>query len=425
MFLFVDFFRPLVTFLGFWDSIWWIWLPVLLFLIARETWLLYRNKKWLSSIEFVVLELKFPLEVAKSPKAMEQIFFNLHGVNTGPGNRYEKYWDGEIVLHLSFEIVSDGGIIRFFIRTLRRFQKIIEANFHAQYPDAEITEVVDYVDEYPKTLPEMYGQGYRVWGTELVLDKEDAFPIRTYVEFESMEEEQYLDPVSAILELFGKCKLNERVWMQILARGTGSDWVKKGRKLVEKLREETKIKTPAPSAEGTGYEYFAPTPGQLDVIKAVERNISKPGFDTLIRVFYFAPEKVYSTEIPWQGLAGIFKGFAMTQMNTFRHNYTTWTTIHWSYPPYIFPERRKEARRARLLRYYRERKMPLPSIFSQLEELGVFRMGGSQTFVLNTEELATIFHPPTKVVMTTPRMEKMESRRVAPPVGLDIFKEEK
>ena len=38
--------------------------------------------------------------------------------------------------------------------------------------------------------------------------------------------------------------------------------------------------------------------------------------------------------------------------------------------------------------------------------------------ILNTEELATLFHPPTDVVITTGLMDRVESKRVAPPAEL-------
>jgi hypothetical protein len=43
---------------------------------------------------------------------------------------------------------------------------------------------------------------------------------------------------------------------------------------------------------------------------------------------------------------------------------------------------------------------------------------------MNVEGLATLFHPPTSVVLTAPHIRRVESRKTGPPAGLAIFGEE-
>ena len=43
---------------------------------------------------------------------------------------------------------------------------------------------------------------------------------------------------------------------------------------------------------------------------------------------------------------------------------------------------------------------------------------------MNVEGIATLFHPPTAVVLTAPHVKRVESRKVGPPAGLPIFGEE-
>jgi len=54
---------------------WWLVLPVVLFLILRKTWLNHIRKEFIKSLEWIVLEIKIPKNVVKTPKAMEQFFY--------------------------------------------------------------------------------------------------------------------------------------------------------------------------------------------------------------------------------------------------------------------------------------------------------------------------------------------------------------
>ena len=64
-----------------------------------------------------------------------------------------------------------------------------------------------------------------------------------------------------------------------------------------------------------------------------------------------------------------------------------------------------------MYRAYLEREMPQG--ISQMHRLNL------KTSILNTEELATLFHPPT-VSVKAPKLQPIESRRGGPPVDLPI-----
>jgi hypothetical protein len=48
----------------------------------------------------------------------------------------------------------------------------------------------------------------------------------------------------------------------------------------------------------------------------------------------------------------------------------------------------------------------------------------SRSYILTTAELATIYHVPTAVVLTSPHIKRLESKKMGPPAGLPIFEEE-
>ena len=196
---------------------WWFIPPVALFFIFRGLQLDYVRTKYINSLKWILLEIKIPKEVVKTPKAMEQIFAGLHGTEGAP-NFVEKWFKGEVPDWFSLEIIGKGGDVHFLIRTLENYRNLVEAQIYAQYPDAEIAEVEDYINILPKKIP---SDDYDIWGTELLLTKEDAYPIRTYLYFfEAAKEEERIDPLASLSEILSSLSSDEHIWIQILISAT-------------------------------------------------------------------------------------------------------------------------------------------------------------------------------------------------------------
>lgn len=407
--------------------LWWIWLPPLLFALLVNVWLVYVRAKYKASIRWSFLEIRIPREILKTPKSMEQIFAGIYGLRNAADNIIEKYVDGEVTLWFGLEIVSFSGDIHFYLRVPAKHRNIIEALFYAHYPDIEIAEAPDYLAALPKNLREMDEAGYSFWGSELKLVKDDAYPIRSYIDFSSSVEEEQLDPVSALMEVLGKASRGEKILLQLLIRPAGPEWAKAGEKLLHKLKIETstvkqmkKTETGMEEVEGRTMR----TPGENKLLEAIDRNISRPGFETVIRMAYIAPKEVYSTNIARRGVYSAFNQYATLDMNSFKHNAKVRTETWWVKSPYVFPKLRLVARKRRMLRNYRERKMPEESFLSKIATSEVFDWNvKSKTFVLNTEELATVWHLPSHLVLTAPFVRRVESRKIGPPAGLPIFGE--
>ena len=80
----------------------------------------------------------------------------------------------------------------------------------------------------------------------------------------------------------------------------------------------------------------------------------------------------------------------------------TITKIQW-----ILRKRRLYIRKRRIFRYFQKR---WPPFFP--------RPGG--TYVLNTEELATLYHFPSRVVAPAPTVPRVEAKKGEPPSELPI-----
>jgi len=114
---------------------------------------------------------------------------------------------------------------------------MFEAQIYAQYPSSEVRVVEDYTKSLPAVLPD---KDWNLWGTEFVLTKPDAYPIRTYEDFvlediSSKEEERKIDPLSSLFEFFGQLRPGERLWIQMLVRAADDKWKKEGEVLVAKM----------------------------------------------------------------------------------------------------------------------------------------------------------------------------------------------
>lgn len=155
-----------------------LWGPVLLVWLAQKLWLEYVRIKFIQkNYEFILLEIKLPRVIDKTPVAMELVLQALH--QGGTGNWYERWWEGKVKPWFSLEIVSIEGDVKFLIRTPAKFKKIIESNIYAQYPDIEVLEVRDYISFAPYIHEK---NEWSLWGCEFALTKPDPYPIKTYVE---------------------------------------------------------------------------------------------------------------------------------------------------------------------------------------------------------------------------------------------------
>lgn len=127
---------------------------------------------------------------------------------------YKVIFKGSTRPFFSVEIASDGGEVKFYIRTEKDFQKYVESSFYAQYPTVELIEVPDYT-KFVSYDPEKEHLMAREYG----LAKPDPFPIKTYDKFGldkvGLKEEEIQDPMSHLLEIMGSIAPDDTMWLQI------------------------------------------------------------------------------------------------------------------------------------------------------------------------------------------------------------------
>ncbi len=406
----------------------WVILALICVSLGSQLLAVFRSRLAGDKWEHVLLAVDVPPLFIQSPKAVEQIFAHLSGAKVGV-RLAEKYWIGKRQKNFSFEIISIEGYIQFLIRTESAFRDLVEAAVYAQYPEAEITEVEDYVDLVPGAFP---SETHHMFGVEFQLAEADAYPIRTYPNFEYKisKDDVFSDPMAAILENFSRVGHGENFWLQIIIEPTGNDWKTKGIELVKDIisghaghhgstvlkdmvafignvpmviaKEFFRYLNSAEAPEEEGHEEAVGklsdlTPGGKSTIEAIEDKIAKLGYKTKMRALYVARNEVFNPGRCVDGFIGALNQFHVQSRNAIVPRFITHTHF------LFFNHAREIMVQNKFFKAFAKRKI---------------KVGGSP-YILNIEELATIWHFPLPFVKT-PLIQKAGAKRGEPPMNLPV-----
>ncbi len=388
-----------------------ILIPIFLAVLLFNSWVTFARRRFLSEQKYKLLRVIPPREIFKSPAAME-LFINALYQTFGEADPIQIYWQGSVRPWFSLELVSNGGDAGFYIWARKSTVGYLQSQIYAQYPGIEVVEVEDYVDKV-----DLDSGKYSLWGCEFGLTDADPIPIMTYVDYgldkTSAEEEQKIDPITPTLEFLGSLRAGEFVWLQIIVRahkkenkdpkswfGKTDLWKDDAKKLIQDIREKSLVELDT----GNGKQKVPlATKGQMDKISAIERSVSKLPFDVGIRGLYIAEKDLFDgTNIG--GLLSSFKQYSSSSLNGFKPKITT-ATSWWQDP---FGRKIKLIKRE-LFDAYKERAYFFRPFF------GKYR----KHFILNSEELATIFHFPGGVAQT-PSLQRVQSKKSEAPSDLPI-----
>lgn len=384
--------------------------PILIVLFMAygfwKLWVTYVRSKFIANTDIQVLEIKVPREINRTPLAMELVLNALYQTG-GESTWYDRYVLGKVRSWFSLELVSIGGQVRFFIWTHSKWKNLIESQLYAEYPGVEIYEAPDYASMVPFDESKM-----SYWGTEFVFTRPSYIPLKTYVDYgmdkPGIKDEHQIDPLMPTIEFMSTLSSREQMWIQIVVRAhkgkrkPGSffpwqttKWQDEGKEFIKKLsspepvRVSTEVKLPGTMSES-----------DVDLIKAVNRNIAKYGFDTGIRAIYMGDNEAFNgTNIP--GLIGAYRQFGANNLNSLRPNNVTDFDYPWT--KFFKKNELSNMKRDMLEAYKRRQFFHAPYI--------------RKSQVMNTEQLATLYHFPSGIV-ETPAFSRVQSRKAEPPVNL-------
>lgn len=386
-----------------------VWAPIFFGIGFITNWMKYVRTGWWIKEGSVLLEIKIPKETMKSPLAMEIFFTSLF--QTGSATYIETYWKGKTRPWFSLELVSVEGTVKFFIWTMKKYRNLVEAQIYAQYPSVEIHEAEDYMGWLHKPDP----VNWPMWATYFKFTKPSVYPIKTYVDYglaENPKEEFKIDPMTSVLEFLGSMRKGEHIWIQIIIQAHRTlklkdgvlfkthDWRDHAKHEIEHIRKESITE---PKGEFPGMPN--PTKGQQNTIAALERSISKFPFEACIRGCYVSHKDSFNP-ISITGLIGTFRQYSSNDdVNGFKLGWFT----DFDYPWQDFRRIRRNRAEFEMLEA-----MKLRSFFQY-----PFKNFEGSPIILNTEELATIYHFPGSVA-ATPGFVRLASKRVEPPSNLPI-----
>jgi hypothetical protein len=361
---------------------WYVWIPLVL-LLLYGTWRNYRSVAPAKPVDSVLLVLEIPKANDKSELAAEQLFASLHGILR---DRAELKLNSGIQEHLSFEIASVNGQIRFYAWVPRTLQSFVEGQIYSQYPTVQIhTADEDYVSHERRHSV--------VYTSEITVSDNEVLPIKTFQNFE-------VDPLAGITGTLAKLEsTGEELWIQVLVRPIADDWHKGSERWVAGLRGGNPFSFSGgfdmrwfgeffaalwkPPEQGTGTTSAPKELSDRDKtrISEVEKKATKLGYQVKIRLAYLG-ESQTNAKLRMQGLVGTFKQFNSTNLNGFK-------AVNNSF---------------------------------KKEDLTVYKTRSFNTngFILNIEELASVFHLPHTNV-ETPNIVWASNKTAEPPSKLPVI----
>lgn len=359
---------------------WYVWIPIVL-VLGFLTWRNYRKVAVIAQTESVLLVLEIPKANDKQELAAEQMFASLHGILR---DKEELRANQGVQEHLSFEFASVNGQIRFYVWVPKNLRSFVEGQIYSQYPTVQIrTADEDYV-AHEKDHGVIYT-------TDITLTENATLPIKTFQNFE-------VDPLAGITGTLAKLEATgEEIWVQILVRPIADDWHKQTDKWIDGVRKgrsssaflpsgwlpqlfEALWKPPETSEKG------APVVKELSErdktrISEAEKKATKLGYEVKIRIAYLG-ESTVNAKQQMQAIVGTFKQYNSTNLNGFKASNASFG---------------KES-----LLPYRNRSF------------------GSGAYILNIEELASVYHLPHTNV-ETPNIVWASSKTAEPPAKLPII----
>lgn len=321
-------------------------------------------------------------DVTEEVLSQAQVMYNIIASTAVKGFKSKVYGQR----HLSFEIVAREGLVYYYTVVPVALVDVIRQAIAAAYPSARLEEVEEH------TVFSEVGKMSGTIGGEFTLKKEYIYPIATY-------QESKRDASRALLNALSAAGREDGIGIQILIRPARDGWTKKSVSEADAVSKNKGKKTglaafgspkdimealwkPPESADGADKpEDKALTNLERAKVETIEEKTRYPGYETLIRVVVSSNTAARSQTL----LKNIISAFALYDSPTYNgFKFTLTRNIEELVTSYIF------------------------RFFPQ----------GVNTNILNTVELATLFHLPDQKSIPTSQVQRQMSKQVDGPTDV-------
>ena len=321
--------------------------------------------------------------------AMEQLLASLTTLREKKGFFHKLLFDNP---YISFEIANSAKEeeIIFFVSIPNKFRESVEKQINSFFPNASLEKSKDFNIFYPGSFSE---------AAILELKNKYIFPIRTY---ENLE----VDPLNAITNALSKLDtVQEGAAMQIVLKPIDPGWRSAGRSIAHKMQQGKRLKDVHHNSytikigKEIGNTFFDAvlsskkeeginssesktvqlTPEEQEMVKGLEQKSSKAGFEVNIRLIASASSQERAQQILAQ-LENSFAQFENSDINCFK-----------------------------VKKRVKQKSISYDFIFRNFVQ--------EQSMILNTEEIASIFHLPISAT-DTPRIKWLKAGAAAPPTNI-------
>ncbi|OHA60141.1 MAG: hypothetical protein A2589_00475 [Candidatus Vogelbacteria bacterium RIFOXYD1_FULL_46_19] len=334
----------------------------------------YQRRGNFGSLNLKVLLVKIPERESKDPKEFlhdialsEQLFSSLSAIKE------------PIVFETA--VHNTGGEIYFYLAVPADRVEFVSRQIQGLFPAAEVDSALDYT---------IFATEHGIRAGYLALEESPVVPIRTYLESE-------VDSFAPIVSTLSRLREEgDGAAIQIVLRPTSSKFKQKVQSILSRLKKGESLnevlksyKAWAPlvdlakdlSGSNKSPDSLPSEPKSMDdeLVASLETKIKKPLFDVNVRLITAADTPNEASDL-LLSISGSFSQFSAPRRNSFK----------------IVSPRKI----TRLVYEY---------IFREFNE--------DQVMVLNTEEIASIFHLPTTST-DVPRIKWLKSREAPPPENL-------
>ncbi|HRH32780.1 MAG TPA: TraM recognition domain-containing protein [bacterium] len=316
-------------------------------------------------------------EIAKG----EGLFTAIGGLKAQRGL---SYWLRGRNDHFAFEIVAHNKVIAFYVVAPREHQTYLEHQLSAIYPEAVIEEVHDY---------NIFTPHGTIVAATVRTKADNILPLKTYQKDDA-------DPLNSIINAMSKVGDQEGLAIQYIVRSARGDWHSRARRVVHKAHESGSLS----QALGSGFTQSALsmanslgqtkpnshpetnptqkklTPKEEEMLTGIEEKNSKAGVDVNLRIVASAVTETRARSM-LQEVAGSF-----SQYNYYEYGNSLKVSVL-RHPDGVVGD----------------------FIFRRFNE--------HDRFILNTEEMASLYHLPLKNA-ETPNILWLTARQAAAPVNL-------